>query len=455
MRKLEKILQELQQNSFHGINEKDEDGNTTLHFAAVFSSAKIVKLLIEKGADVNIKNNKGETPLHKASYRGKRKSVKEIIKAGADVNARDNNKSAPLHHAARSGSRGNIKGKIKELINAGAEINAQNNEQRTPLHEGVQDIESIKTLIQVGSDVNLADENGHTALHYACMGSDERVVEMLIQAGANVDAINEYGMKPISYAEMEKKREIIAKLNNQERKELSEIGKDYKNINPRDVYKEKLKEIENKAYKGINEKNKDGETILYLAVRYGSTEKVKELIERGADINIGDNRGKKVLHYAAVLKKIKKVKILIEKGANVNATCNNKETPLHLACLAGAIDVVKVLIKAGADINAVNILGESPLYYVKRKVKIENLLRKKGGKFIDNQVSDKINNMGKRALDVLERLTLTKLKGKVVSLNEIKKRDKSLIRKDSLEICKEAIDIGKIIKKNLDKGEDV
>ncbi|WCR53290.1 MAG: hypothetical protein PG981_000312 [Wolbachia endosymbiont of Ctenocephalides orientis wCori] len=70
-------------------------------------------------------------------------------------------------------------------------------------------------------------------------------------------------------------------------------------------------------------------------------------------------------------------------------------------------------------------------------------------------MSDKINDMGKRALDVLERATLMKLKGKVVSLNEIKKRDKSLIRKDSLEICKETIDIGKIIKKNLDKGEDV
>jgi ankyrin repeat protein len=225
--------------------------------------------------------------------------------------------------------------------------------RRTPLLEAVyiiKDIESIKMLIQGGCDVNVEDWLGYKALCYANMGNDERVVKMLLDA------------------EKEGK------------KELSKIGEGYKNIKPRDVYKEMMKEIESK---GINEKNKDGETVLHLAVQYENIEKIKELIEKGADINIGDNKGRKVLHYAALFGKTKTVKVLIEKGANINATDNSRYVPLHLACLKGAIGVARVLVKAGADINALDKFGHSPLYHAKNKKELVKLLEKSGGKFID------------------------------------------------------------------------
>jgi ankyrin repeat protein len=444
---INELLSELSLKSFHGINEKNEDGNTILHLAAQFSSYKTVKLLIEKGAEINAKNAKGETPLHRAAYRGKVRNVKEIVKAGGDVNARDNDGSTPLHYAAMLGSRGNIKGAIKELIKGGAEINAQNNKQRTPLLEAVyiiKDIESIKALIQGGSDVNLADDNGHTALHYASMGNDEKVVEMLIQAGANTNAVNVYGLKPIFYAEMRNKEKIVEVLKGKrERKNLSEIGVGYKNVKPRDVYKEMLKEIESKSYEGINEKNKDGETVLHLAVSYGSEEKIKELIEKGADVNIEDNKGRKALHYAALFGKTKTVKVLIKKGANINATDNSMYVPLHLACLTGKKGTVKELIKAGCNVNAVDKFGHSPLYYARNKTELVKLLEKKDGKVIDKSedIMSGVENIFEGVIDTLDRLTLPELQGKILNLDEVKKRDKSLISKDWIKLRKKSEDL--------------
>jgi ankyrin repeat protein len=441
MRELNKRLGK---NSFEDINSQDKNGNAILHFAAASFSAKTV---IEKGGDVNVKNHKGETPLHRAASRGKVRNVKAIIEGGGFVNARNNDGFTPLHYAAMLGSKGNIKGVIKELIKAGADVNAQNNKQRTALHEAVyiiKDIESIKILIQGGSDVNLADDNGHTALHYASMGNEEIVVKMLIEAGANTNAVNGYGLKPVFYAEMRNKEKIVEMLKEKrERKNLSKIGVGYKNVKPRDVYKEMLKEIESKSYNEINERKKDGKTVLHLAVSYGSAEKIKELIEKGADVNIGDDQGKRALHYAALFGKTKTVKVLIEKGADINATDNSMYVPLHLACLTGKKGAVKELIKAGCHVNAVDKFGFSPLYYAREKEKIANLLQKKGGKMIDKSrdMMSGIENMFEGVIDVFERLALPELKGKVVSLDEIKKRDKSLIAKDLIELRKKKEDV--------------
>ncbi|WP_341816884.1 ankyrin repeat domain-containing protein [Wolbachia endosymbiont (group A) of Agelastica alni] len=67
----EELLKELSENRFQQINEKDAAGCTILHRAAQVSDPEVIKLLIEKGVEVNIKNNYGETPLHLAAFYGK------------------------------------------------------------------------------------------------------------------------------------------------------------------------------------------------------------------------------------------------------------------------------------------------------------------------------------------------------------------------------------------------
>ncbi|MDP6307249.1 MAG: ankyrin repeat domain-containing protein, partial [Verrucomicrobiota bacterium] len=45
------------------LNVKNENGKTTLHFAALNGRKVIVELLIAKGAGVNAKDEDGQTPL--------------------------------------------------------------------------------------------------------------------------------------------------------------------------------------------------------------------------------------------------------------------------------------------------------------------------------------------------------------------------------------------------------
>ena len=71
------------------VNEKDNDGWTSLHNAALGGDKEIAELLIAKGADVNAKYDDGSTPLHWAADMGHKEIAEILITKGADVNAKD------------------------------------------------------------------------------------------------------------------------------------------------------------------------------------------------------------------------------------------------------------------------------------------------------------------------------------------------------------------------------
>ena len=115
----------------------------------------------------------------------------------------------------------------------------------------------------------------------------------------------------------------------------------------------------------LEDKNKE----LFLAVRAGELEKVKELIENGADVNAAGDEifCRTPLCFAS---DIEIAKLLIENGADVNANLGGI-APLHWA---GA-QTAKLLIEHGADVNVRDGYGKTPLYYADAetaKVLIEN-----------------------------------------------------------------------------------
>nr|CAH7719353.1 unnamed protein product [Callosobruchus chinensis] len=106
----------LLENSSKNIYERDENGRTVLHYAV---DAKTVRLLIEKGANVNAADVEGYTALHLAVTEKHLETVRELIKSGANVNAEEyGNKCIPLHLACMVGE----KEIVEELVKAGAEI---------------------------------------------------------------------------------------------------------------------------------------------------------------------------------------------------------------------------------------------------------------------------------------------------------------------------------------------
>jgi len=162
---------------------------TALHFAIIGGDVATVKLLIEKGSDVNSKTPGGITPLHLAAVSGNADVARLLLKRGADVNARDNVGRIPLHYASNASV-------AKMLIEAGADINARDKEGLTPLHYAAHKcfgareplLDVVKTLLEYGADVNAKTTFGVTPLHVAAYYGEVEIVKMLIKRGADINA---------------------------------------------------------------------------------------------------------------------------------------------------------------------------------------------------------------------------------------------------------------------------
>ena len=114
---------------------------TPLHLAAMFqSSVKVVRMLLEEGANVNALDSYQSSALHLALDQ-KRESVKVVrvlIEAGADVNAVESRRiggRSPLHLALER--KGNPEA-VPILLEAGARPNVLSDMQYSPLFLAAQ-----------------------------------------------------------------------------------------------------------------------------------------------------------------------------------------------------------------------------------------------------------------------------------------------------------------------------
>jgi ankyrin repeat protein len=81
------------------LNARDSDGSTPLHCAAWKGYPDVVKLLLDRGADMHLENENthwGGTPLHAAAHGGQKAVAEVLIAHGADVNFRSFNGRTPL-----------------------------------------------------------------------------------------------------------------------------------------------------------------------------------------------------------------------------------------------------------------------------------------------------------------------------------------------------------------------
>ncbi|MDR2831635.1 MAG: ankyrin repeat domain-containing protein [Rickettsiales bacterium] len=101
-------------------------------------------------------------------------------------------------------------------------------------------------------------------------------------------------------------------------------------------------------------------TLLHIAARNNYVNIIKSLKDKGADINIQNERGNTPLHEAVESGCKEVVQSLIENGADVNAkTERSEDTPLHFARNA---EMIELLIKNGASVNEKNKYRLVPLH---------------------------------------------------------------------------------------------
>jgi len=157
------------------VNHPGSDGDSPLHIASGCDSddVRVVRFLLDRGANPSALNDWNETALHHASCSGGPVVVRLLLHHGLEVNARSRIGWHSSHsHSSRSrwrrmGSKGWI-----------------------PLHYAVRfgGEEVVQLLLDHGADVNSPDRFHWTALHWATFRGRLQVVKTLLGRGANPQA---------------------------------------------------------------------------------------------------------------------------------------------------------------------------------------------------------------------------------------------------------------------------
>ncbi len=133
-------------------------------------------------------NRPGSTALISAVTAGKTDEVRLLLERGMDVNMQDKlGVGTPLHWAAADNKNQTGTGSIARLlIKQGARVDARNRGGYTPLHWAARrgNIVVVKLLVEHRADVNARDNNGVTPLSMAKEKSQTEVVELLRRHGA-------------------------------------------------------------------------------------------------------------------------------------------------------------------------------------------------------------------------------------------------------------------------------
>jgi ankyrin repeat protein len=187
------------------VNLESESGNTALGDAAGndFQYDSLLRYLVSKGAKVNSQN----IPLIDAVYSKSLEKVKFLIGKGADVNKkRAINGLSPLFEA---GFNANYE-MAAYLIDNGADVNIENFDGQSVLYHSLTSFngsyEVIKLLIDKGANVNFVNNDKSTALMKAAQYNLPEVAALLLSNGARKEGTDFYGKTAKIYAQESVKR---------------------------------------------------------------------------------------------------------------------------------------------------------------------------------------------------------------------------------------------------------
>ncbi|KXJ83661.1 hypothetical protein RP20_CCG003603 [Aedes albopictus] len=118
---------------------------------------------------------------------------------------------------------------------------------------------------------------------------------------------------------------------------------------------------------------------LLQAAKTGNTEKVHELMSRGAPFT-ADWLGTSPLHLAARYNHVETCKVLLRAGISKDSKTKVDRTPLHFAVYQGNVEIVELLLNSKCEVDAKDMLKMTALHWAveKRHDKIVEMLLQHG-----------------------------------------------------------------------------
>lgn len=349
----------------HGteINRPGPTGNTPLIAALERRQDRVVKLLIARGADVN-QEGQGRSPLDVALYGQKQTpEILTLLKAkGAHLNLVETIWTKDLQA-------------VRLRLREGADVNYQFVARRTgigtpysaPLFQAIQikSPDCVRLLLDAGANVNARSANSQTPLMQAAAWGDPDVVRVLIAKGADVNTSDGMEKNAVKYALRRNHFDIYRLL----RDSGAEIDL-FDAASAGDV--EKIRQLVQQGAK-LDLPNPLGETPLMLAAVRGQIAALNTLLDLGAKLEVATPYGETALLKVAWSDHTDSARVLLERGANPNTAHKNGKTALIRATDAGRVEIVRLLLAKGADVHARTHIGDSALKIAEQRKNAEIL----------------------------------------------------------------------------------
>ncbi len=321
---------------------------------------ELIKLLLNKGADVNVIDKNGKTPLlyvlkasgssineddYYDSYERNDKVelikllIKLLLNKGADVNIAGSEGYTPLFMAIAKQD----KDIVSLLVEKGAKVTTLFNGRPIldyALAKG--QLEIVNILVGAGADLDVISA----------------VKEMLKRCQKKDNSYPQY-LKIVINALTENKG--IEDQDADGKSILHILSKEYSMLVDYSRKEDDAKNLFQLALDKIPQVNKQdnkGKTPLHFA--YNKT-CVSQLLSKGADPNVQDEQGRSSLHLfyqsnnkentANHINNVHRVHLLLGKGADPNLQDKEGRTPLHYVALSGSFQVGRILLSMGGNLN--------------------------------------------------------------------------------------------------------
>ena len=303
--------------------ENSYDGKSPLHLAVESDFPAMVTLLLDLGADPLQADRSGATPLHLAARLEDAVILKILLEVVKDVGTKDKEGLLALHVAA---CYGNV-----SAINVLYELNLIFNEHRRDTTKDGRTLlmcaaeggsEEILRFLTDPKTVSLSETSldGSTALHYSARSLSASATSYLLQRGFHVDA-QKHDKSTALHTVVESK--VVSTQRNQ----VLEMLLDFK--------------------ANVNAERADGKTALHLVCESWDSKfkytSLALLLQRGAAVDKIDNdactplqrliysllQSRRMVYYPE-FEFEKSIKDLLERGSDINAEDWRGESPISL-----------------------------------------------------------------------------------------------------------------------------
>jgi palmitoyltransferase ZDHHC13/17 len=183
-----------------GARQRDDQGHTALHWAALNGNELAMRTLVECGAEVDAVGDDeiGQTPMHWAASCGEVVAMSVLEELGGDVLRRDKKGMSVFMIAAL---RGHTMA-VHWAVGRGCKVTDVDAMDHSALHwsSSVGALDTICYLLKQGADVNALDVNHSAPLHWAVIKGQGAVAQKLLAVGARVDIKDKRSMTARDHA---------------------------------------------------------------------------------------------------------------------------------------------------------------------------------------------------------------------------------------------------------------